>query len=742
MWIAHIQEAMAKRYTKRKDTMRIWFLALVAALLSSAGTSFAQTTDTIPPSPPIGLIATAATCGQVDLSWGASTDEVGGSGLMAYSIWRSDSGVNTVTTIGAARTTFSDTNYVKSSTTLTYSVVAQDNAGNKSLPSNSVIVTTPPCPMSAGENVVDSANIEPLGKSMATYGNRAALIYAKQNPTNSTRDTWLYVSDSDTGLTSRFLLHASPGYYETETDYVLTSATELWTLSSDTSLSGKLLVSQYRLNGSPPTAATLVSTQSLGDTYSYAMSMIRLQSGALMVAWNEYGSTYTGDLAIGFAYRSPTGNWTVKFPVTLASSGGAKIITKSRITMAQHPADGSIWAFMKVDASSAIIALHFSEAANDVVLDWINPGFITQAADGDNGPETEFPFLTAAADSTRTAILLAYQSHPYEFVYIDPLYGSMNSIFLKQAYATIAQISADGTKTFIPFQTYMERLLQFGISVLSDGTIWLSYQPINPQTLTWNEVYASKYQNGVWGAPVLTGLNYNNYNQGSGLGYNPGALIYRMDQPQVAFLTPDQKIHAFDLSNLGPAPADTTAPTTSVISPGNGATVSGNVTVSSSASDNVGVTRVEFLLDGSVVGTATSSPYSFPWDTTTVADASHMLQSVAYDAAGNFGLSAAVTVTVSNQVASNLTVAITSPRNGATVPRNQKVTISAAATDTVAVTKVEFYVDNNLLGTATTAPYNYPWKVPAKPGASHKIQAKAYDAAGKSAAQAITVTAQ
>src|SRR5947199_4146045 len=106
--------------------MRVRFLALVAALLSSAGTSLAQTTDLIPPLPPTGLTATVASCGQVDLSWGASTDEVGGSGLMAYSIWRSDGGVNTVTTIGAARTTFSDTNYVKSSTTMTYYVVAID----------------------------------------------------------------------------------------------------------------------------------------------------------------------------------------------------------------------------------------------------------------------------------------------------------------------------------------------------------------------------------------------------------------------------------------------------------------------------------------------------------------------------------------------------------------------------------------------------------------------------------------
>src|SRR5438034_5988081 len=95
----------------------------------------------------------------------------------------------------------------------------------------------------------------------------------------------------------------------------------------------------------------------------------------------------------------------------------------------------------------------------------------------------------------------------------------LNGIFLKEANATIAQISADGSKTFIPFPTYMERDIQFGMSVLSDGTLWLAYQPINHQTLTWNEVYASKYQNGVWSAPVFTGLNYNDYNESSALGH-------------------------------------------------------------------------------------------------------------------------------------------------------------------------------------------------------------------------------
>ncbi len=98
----------------------------------------------------------------------------------------------------------------------------------------------------------------------------------------------------------------------------------------------------------------------------------------------------------------------------------------------------------------------------------------------------------------------------------------------------------------------------------------------------------------------------------------------------------------------GSQPGDTTPPTTSITSPAGGATVSGTVTVSATAADDVGVSRVEFFVDGSLAGTDTSSPYAIGWNTTTAANGAHSLQTRAYDAAGNVGSSAAVGVTVSN----------------------------------------------------------------------------------------------
>ena len=91
---------------------------------------------------------------------------------------------------------------------------------------------------------------------------------------------------------------------------------------------------------------------------------------------------------------------------------------------------------------------------------------------------------------------------------------------------------------------------------------------------------------------------------------------------------------------------DTTAPTVSAAESGS----SGTITLSATASDNVGVTNVEFYVDGVLKGADASNPYSMTLDSTTLSNASHSLVAKAYDAAGNIGTSTAVSFTVSNTV--------------------------------------------------------------------------------------------
>ncbi len=94
---------------------------------------------------------------------------------------------------------------------------------------------------------------------------------------------------------------------------------------------------------------------------------------------------------------------------------------------------------------------------------------------------------------------------------------------------------------------------------------------------------------------------------------------------------------------------DTTLPTVGLTAPAAGATVSGTVTVSATASDNVGVVGVQFLLDGApLLAEDTTTPYSMSWTTTSTTNGAHTLSARARDAAGNQDLATNVGVTVSN----------------------------------------------------------------------------------------------
>lgn len=100
--------------------------------------------------------------------------------------------------------------------------------------------------------------------------------------------------------------------------------------------------------------------------------------------------------------------------------------------------------------------------------------------------------------------------------------------------------------------------------------------------------------------------------------------------------------HFWGLDNL-----DGVAPTVSITAPANGAGVSGNVTISATASDDVGIDRVEFLLDGTLLGSDASAPYSLLWNSSAASNGGHALQARAYDLVDNVGTSTQVNVVVS-----------------------------------------------------------------------------------------------
>ncbi|MBM0104674.1 CHRD domain-containing protein [Steroidobacter sp. S1-65] len=97
------------------------------------------------------------------------------------------------------------------------------------------------------------------------------------------------------------------------------------------------------------------------------------------------------------------------------------------------------------------------------------------------------------------------------------------------------------------------------------------------------------------------------------------------------------------------------APTVSLTAP-SGGSVNRTVQLTANATAGSGVNRVEFLVDGNVIATDTTAPYSTDWDTSTVADGAHSVTARVVDAANVSATSAAATVNVLNSPTINVAV--------------------------------------------------------------------------------------
>ncbi len=170
---------------------------------------------------------------------------------------------------------------------------------------------------------------------------------------------------------------------------------------------------------------------------------------------------------------------------------------------------------------------------------------------------------------------------------------------------------------------------------------------------------------------------------------------------------------------------DVTAPSVSLTSPAYGASLRGTVTLAASASDDYSVTRVEFYRGGLLAGTATSAPWQVSWSTMSSLGGTYTFTAKAYDGSGNVATSSSVSARIDNTPP---TVSLTAPADGVTVPA--PITVSATASDTNGVQKVEFYAGELLIGTDTTSPYSFSWDPSGLAPGTYVLTARAYDLAG------------
>ena len=185
---------------------------------------------------------------------------------------------------------------------------------------------------------------------------------------------------------------------------------------------------------------------------------------------------------------------------------------------------------------------------------------------------------------------------------------------------------------------------------------------------------------------------------------------------------------------------DNTPPTTSVLVPASGAGLHGSAALDATASDNISVKSVQFVISGgaynkTVIATAslTAYGYYYLWNTTSVADGSYTLQSLATDDAGNTTYSTAVPVIVGNTPP---TTSVVIPSNNASVS-GTAVTLDAGASDDVGVKSVQFVIsggsyNKTVIGTAVPTVYGYilQWNSKTVPDATYTLQSLATDQAG------------
>jgi len=183
----------------------------------------------------------------------------------------------------------------------------------------------------------------------------------------------------------------------------------------------------------------------------------------------------------------------------------------------------------------------------------------------------------------------------------------------------------------------------------------------------------------------------------------------------------------------------TPPPTVNITSPAAGSMylTPGTITIDADAADADGIAKVEFLQGTTVLNTDTVAPYSFTWSG--VATGNYTLTARATDALG--AVTTSVPVNISVVTTFPPTVTITSPASGTSFSSPATIEITADASDSDGISKVEFYQGSVLLGTVTSPPYTFSWSGMA--ACSYSLTARATDTLGgmaTSAPVAVNVT--
>jgi len=598
-------------------------------------------TDLQSPTAPGNLAAVAST-GRVTLSWSASTDNVG---VTLYNVYRSTTSgfaATSASKIGQTSTTgYADTS-IPSGGTYYYLVTAQDAAGNISNPSNQAVATV------TVDTIPPTVSLTAPAAGTSLTGVVAVTASA---------------SDNVAVAGVQFLLDGS-------------------VLGGEVTGPGPL----YTFNWTTATAPNGAHTLSARARDSAGNTALAANVGVTVS-----NSAPSGLLA---AYSFSEGSGT-----TVSDSSGNNI--KGTIVGATWTAAGRYGSGLSFNGTSSYVDLG-NPAALQLTGSMTAEAWIKAAANPPDDGE-----IVAKSNGTGWQLKTSPDTGPHTFA---------------------AQVSPPTGKNAQRYSTTVRALnTWYHVAGVYDASA---------RTL-------STYVNGVLDNGSLRGTvaaSQVNQNVNVNIGRRTGGFYFNgvIDELRIY----NRALSAAEIqsdmnSPIGSGtPPDTTAPTVSLTAPAAGASLSGTVAVTASATDNVGVVGVQFLLDGANLGaevTGAGPSYTFNWNTTTAATGTHTLSARARDAAGNAATAATVSVSVSRDTTPPA-VSLIAPADGDTLAGT--VAVTASATDDVGVAGVQFLLDGANLGAEVTGAgptYTLNWNTTTAGNGTHPLAARARDASGNTA---------
>ena len=199
-----------------------------------------------------------------------------------------------------------------------------------------------------------------------------------------------------------------------------------------------------------------------------------------------------------------------------------------------------------------------------------------------------------------------------------------------------------------------------------------------------------------------------------------------------------------------PPPAANTPPTVSITSPSANQSVSGSLSYAANATDNAGVARVEFRLDGSVIASDTSAPYG--GSVGNLAPGTHTLTATAFDAAGLSSTSATTftvpqpqqppTASLPPPTSGSVEVWFKAPLAGSTV--SGQLALDKCYVKGTGTTRVQFFLDDTALNTDSNVGDGMSCVLDTTkfPNGTHELRAVAYDASGRTYNERISLNIQ